>query len=197
MGSGPEQIIRESGLRPKEKALVRESLAVIEQPECRPGEDTPSCATTWEYHGAWKRLSETDPTLGLRLLSMPQYRWPKAANYHRTNRALPQGDAPQISEGLWNRVMAFRWILQNLEGGEKRFRFVEETLAREQEHGLVFLWVAKTNMAGMTADETRVLKTAEESFKSASPAEQALKNKVLKFLYYEIELRETLSGPIK
>lgn len=197
MADGIEKLIKQNSLLAPEAQAVRESFAVISQPECR-GRDSSFCATIQKYHEAWKRLANTSPALGLKLLSEPRFRWPKAAYYHHTTRALPEGAAPQISEGLWNKAMAYRWILRNMESS-KRIVFLEKTFSTDEENGLVFVWIAKTNMLGMTLNEEIFLRTAEATFKALDKdgSKQKLTDAILDHLYYGVELREALSRPIE
>ena len=196
-----EKLVRESRLKPQEEKVVKETLIVIAQPECRGGE-SPSCTTTEEYYGAWKKLSQTSPTLGLKLLSQGKEfpRWPKAAFYFHTTRRLPEGAAPQISEELWNKAMAYRWIVRNFEpGAAGRIKFLEDTIPQDDKDGLVLLAIAKTNMLGITEDERAFLTTAEATFKASDEegSRQKLSDQILHHLYYDVELREALSRPIE
>ena len=197
MSSGIEKLIRESRLKPQEERVVKEALTVIAQPECR-GADQPSCATIQEYYEAWKKLSQASPTLGLKLLSMKDFRWPKAAYYQQTTRRLPEGAAPQIGEELWNKAMAYRWVLRNVDPS-KRLDFLRKTISNEKEDGLVLVSIAKTNMLGITNSERKFLASAEVTFEAQDKegSHKALSDKILESLYYDVEVREALSRPIE
>ncbi|MBI2083619.1 MAG: hypothetical protein HYT76_08670 [Deltaproteobacteria bacterium] len=193
-----ETLIQQARLGSSDAQVVRQSFAVIEKPDCLPDKRVSACATTGEHHAAWRRLTETSPVIGLKLLSDSSFYDKSDLPCGSANDTFPTG-VPGLTKELWNRSLAYRWVIGKLSGAT-RIQFLETTLSQSGADGLIFVRIARENMEGITESERSFLDTREGEFArlDRSGIQRTLAAKISEHLYYGVELRrETLSSPTR